>query len=347
VSPERQPSSELVERVLSGTDPELARLAAEGMLPLPPVELVPLQVKLASGEVEELARTARSSLTDLPVARVVEVIEEGVSAEVLRWFAMERRDTGVLEPILRRRDVPRDLLAAVAGSLPPKLQEVLLVRQDAIVEHPAILEALERNPQLSTYAKRRIAEFHEHLIPVEEPEDEEEEFPDEPSDEEVRAAVEEAAGRHLPADEDGKSEKDDLTGLTEPQIRTLPVPVRRKLARTARSRTLQGILIRDPNPQVAVTAMGGASLSDGEVEKLAASRSVVGEILEEIARRRDWINKYKVVSALVHNPRTPAGLAVRLLPRVSVRELRMLARDHNVPNAVRTHAQRLYRMKRR
>jgi hypothetical protein len=317
------------------------------MLPLPPADLIALQVELASGETEELARTARSSLTDLPVARAIEVIEEGAPARILRWFALERRDPSILESILRRRDVPRDLLVTLARTLAPKLQEILLVRQDAIVEHPEILDSLAQNPQLSSYAKRRIAEFQEHLIPTEEPEEEDEALPGEPTEEEVQAAVEEAAGRELPADADGKSEKEDLTGLTEAQIRTLPVPVRRKLARTARARSLQGILIRDPNPQVAVTAMSGASLSDGEVEKLAANRSVVGEILEEIARRRDWINKYKVVSALVHNPRTPPGLAVRLLPRMSVRELRMLARDHNVPNAVRTHAQRLYRMKQR
>jgi hypothetical protein len=355
VSPERQPASELIERVLAGNDSELTRLAAEGMLPLPPADLLALQVRLASGpasglasgEDEEVARTAQGSLAEVPAARVIEVIEEGASAEVVRWFALQRRETNILEAILRRRDVSRELLVTLAESLPPNLQELLLVRQDAIVEHPEILDSLARNPRLSSYAKRRIAEFHEHLISVHEPEEEEEEFPDEPSDEEVRAAVEEAAGRELAADEGGKSEKEDLTGLTEAQIRTLPVPVRRKLARTSRSRSLQNILLRDPNPQVAVTAMSGASLSDGEVEKLAASRSVVGEILEEIARRRDWINKYKVVSALVHNPRTPAGLAIRLVPRVSVRELRMLSRDHNVPNAVRTHAQRLYRMKRR
>jgi hypothetical protein len=347
VSSGRHSPSELVERVLSGGDPELTRLAAEGMLPLPPADLVALQVRLTSSATEPVAHTARSSLGELPVSRVVEVIEEGAPPEILRWFALERREETILETVLRRRDVPRDLLVTLAESLPPRLQELLLVRQDAIVERPEILDSLGRNPRLSTYAKRRIAEFREHLVPAEEPEEAAEELPDEPSDEEVQAAVEEAAARELPADRSGDSETDDLTGLTEAQIRTLPVPVRRKLARTSRSRTLQGILLRDPNPQVAVTAMSGASLSDGEVEKLASSRSVVGEILEEIARRRDWISKYKVISALVHNPRTPAGLAVRLLPRVSVRELRMLSRDHNVPNAVRTHAQRLYRMKRR
>ena len=348
MSPGRSSLSELIERVLSGDAPDLARLAAEGTVPLPEDELIALQVALASGGTGDVAATARSALAEVEADRVAGVIAGGASPEVLRWFAAERNEPAVLEAILRRRDAPHDLLASLARSLSPKLQEVLLVRQDAIIEHPEILDALEANPRLSSYGRRRAKEYREHLIPTGEPEPEpEEEHEGEASDEEVRTAVEEASQRELPADRDGKGEREDSTGLSEAQIRTLPVPVRRKLARTTKSRSLRVTLLHDPNPQVAVTAMSGANLSDGEVEKLCASRSVVGDVLEEVARRRDWVSKYKVVSALVHNPRTPVGLAVRLLSRISVRELRMLSRDHNVSNAVRTHAQRLYRMKRR
>lgn len=346
MSPGRSSLSELIERVLSGDAPDLARLAAEGTVPLPEDELIALQVALASDGAGDVAATARTALGEMAADRVADVIAGGASPEVLRWFAAERREPAVLESILRRRDAPHDVLASLARSLSPKLQEVLLVRQDAIVQHPEILDALEANPQISSYSRRRAREYREHLIPAEEPEPEEE-HEGEASDEEVRTAVEEASKREPPAGRDGAGEKEETTGLSEAQIRTLPVPVRRKLARTTKSRSLRVTLLHDPNPQVAVTAMSGANLSDGEVEKLCASRSVVGDVLEEIARRRDWISKYKVVSALVHNPRTPVGLAVRLLSRISVRELRMLSRDHNVSNAVRTHAQRLYRMKRR
>ena len=45
------------------------------------------------------------------------------------------------------------------------LQEALLLRQDAIVEEPLILDALERNPYLSPFSRRRILEYREHLLP--------------------------------------------------------------------------------------------------------------------------------------------------------------------------------------
>jgi hypothetical protein len=53
-----------------------------------------------------------------------------------------------------------------------------------------------------------------------------------------------------------------------------------------------------------------------------------------------------IVHALVANPRTPVGIGVRLVPRLSVRELRELSRDRNVSDAVRSTALRLYRIKR-
>ena len=342
---EPQSRNPLIERVLSGEDTGLSRLAAEGLLPLPPEELLPVQVALATGDDEEIAQTARTALLEIPADRLANLVAEGIGSDVLRWVARERREPRLLEALIQRRDAPHDLLADVAEIAPPRLQELLLVRQDAIVAHPEILESLERNAALSTYSKRRIGEYREHLLA---PGDAAEEADaDEPTDEEVRAAIEEARGRSVSADRSGPVETEQSTGLSDGQIRTLPVPVRRKLARTTRSKSLRDVLVRDPNPQVALAALSGSNLTEGDVEKLAASRSVAGEVLEEIARKRDWITKYKVVAALVHNPRTPAGLAVRLLPRVSVRELGLLARDHNVSQAVRTNAQRLYRMKRR
>lgn len=342
---ERSTGDDLAARVRGGADPKLALLAAQGLLPLPPEDLVPLQVELAEGDDPDLAGLSSASLAALPAGRVTGMIQHGASGEVLVWFARTRREPEVLEAVLRRRDVPRELLAELAEKVPARVQEVLLLRQDAILERPEILDALERNPDLSAYSRRRIGEFRAHLLPREKPSGADEPATPrskEPTDEELLEAIEEATEH--PAGSAG--ELDSQTGLAETQIRQLPVPVRRKLARGA-SKSLRSFLIRDPNPQVAVSALSEGGLSDGEVEQVAANRSVVGEVLEEIARRREWVTKQKIASALVHNPRTPAGVAIRLLPRIPLRELGGLAKDHNVSSAVRTQAGRLYRMRRR
>ena len=86
-------------------------------------------------------------------------------------------------------------------------------------------------------------------------------------------------------------------------------------------------------------------LSDEEIEQIASNRSVAEEVLTMIANNRHWSRKYNIVHALVKNPRTSVGLAVRMVSRLSTRDLRNLSRDRNVSEAVRNTASRLYRIK--
>lgn len=338
----------LAEKVLSGDDPQMALLAARGLLPLPPETLIPLQVRLATGSGGadgELARAAAESLRSLEPKVGVPYLRREAGEEVLAWFATHGTSPELLEAIIRRRDVPRRILVELAPRLSPALQESLILRQDAIVEEPAILDALGDNPDLTSYARRRIGEYRKHLLPREEaaaepPEPLDEVFPDDPGEEEVEAAIEEA--RRQP----DKGEVDEEgTGLSEAQIRFLPVPVRLKLTRGA-PRGLRSILIRDPNPLIARSVLRNNRFSESEIEQIAQNRNIDDKVLGEIAREREWLTKYRIVHALVRNPRTPVAQSVKLVPRLSVRDLRLLSRDRNVPEPVRSTAQRLYRIKR-
>ncbi len=330
--------SSLREQVRSGGNRQLQLLAAEGMLPLPPEELIALQVDLAQGEDAEVAGRARTSLQSVDVRLAKAFLEREAGEEVLGWFAEEGAHPVLLEAVLRRRDVPRRLLARLARRLPPDLQEILLLRQDAIIEEPFILEALEENPEVSGYSLRRIAEFREHLLPRQRSAPAPSAF-EEMDDAALEAALDEV--RPLPESGEIDTEK---TKLSEGQIRMLPVPARLKLTRGA-PRTLRTILLRDSNAQVAVSVIINNNLTDQEVEQTAASRAVVDEVLQMIAKKRDWVAKYHVAKALVFNPRTPLATAVRLVSRLSVRDLKELGRDRNVPDAVRSTGLRLYRIK--
>lgn len=344
----------LAERVRGG-DRELARLAARGLLPVAPEDLIPLQVELAAGGDAELAPLARGALGALDPRLAAGYLARRAGAAELAWFAGASRDRRVLEALIRRRDVPRRLLVELAPRLSADLQEALVRRQDALVEEPAIADALEANPQLAPDVRRRLAEYRRHLlrrpaegVPPAEPAAggtpgaaaADETLVAEPADEEMRRALAEAA-----AAPPGEGEREPSTGLTEAQVRLLPVPVRMRLARGA-PRNLRNILIRDPNPVVARAVLRGNTFSDQEIEAVASNRSVDEEVLLEISRRREWVGQYRVALALVRNPRTPLALSVRLVARLAVRDLRTLSRDHNIPDAVRTTAGRLYRIKR-
>jgi len=212
----------------------------------------------------------------------------------------------VVEAILRRRDLPIDLLRITAERLSPDLQEVLLLRQDAILEMPEILDSLERNPRLSAFARRRIAEYRQHLLPRQR----EQVATAVPSEafffDEESFSVEElnqiASALKLPPE----GEVDRESGLSEHQIRSLAVPIRLKLSRGA-SRTLRAVLIRDINPNVAMTTLTQSAFTEDEVELLASTRAVVEDVLIAISRKRGWVSRYNVVHNLGRNTRLPAG----------------------------------------
>ncbi|MEO8276760.1 MAG: hypothetical protein ABI639_11125 [Thermoanaerobaculia bacterium] len=333
-------SNPLVDQVLSGQSRELQLLAAQGILPLSAQELIPLQVELSASESAEISGYARSSLEELDPNLAATFVGTEASEAVLEYFASNPSHPLVIEALLRRRDVPRDLLIDLASRLSADLQENLLLRQDAIIEEPEILNALETNPALSVYSRRKIAEYREHLLPRER-----RSTPDTPVelaaldlDAADIAAIEKA--KELPA----IGERDERTGLTESQVRALTVPLKIKLSRGA-SRTLRNVLVRDTNQSVALSVMNNSAMSEDEIAQVAGSRSVIDEVLTLITRRREWVAKYKVCWALVRNPRIAVGVAVRLLPKLSVRDLRTLSRDRNVSDGVRSAAGRLYRIK--
>lgn len=333
----------LARDVLEGSD-DAKMLAASGHLPLPVEELIPLQVRLAEAADQEIRRKASESLAQLEPKIAAALVQDGTSNEVMAYFGRHLRHPVVLEALLRRRDVPVELLLELAVVVEPELQEVLLLRQDLIVENPELLVELERNPSANAYTKRKINEYREHLLPREKrprkSRAELEQEADAISEEELVEAIEEVQ-EAVPAEGD----RDETIGLNESQVRTLPIPVRLRLTRGA-SKALRGILIKDPNPMVATSVLSSNPLSELEVEHIANNRAVIGEVLDAIGKSRSWIRKYSIMHALVKNPRTPVGMATRLVPRLSVRDLQQLAKDRNVANAVRSTAKRLYRMKR-
>lgn len=347
-----KPESELVARVLSGEDPGLTELAAQGILPLPTEELVYVQARLASSELA-VAELARRSLAERPDEEVLALLGD-TPALVAAFFAEHGSSDAVLRQAIAHRGLEPAVLVRIAPKVGADAQDALLQRQDLIVAEPAILDALERNHQLSAFARRRIGEYRRHLLAPEPSEVEEtatapqptapleeldEEAAEELSEEDFLARVIEDVA-NIPQD----GEVDEHTGLSEGQLRLLSPGVRMRLVRSA-GRGLRVMLLRDPNKQVALAVLDSGRMSDAEVELAAGNRKVCEDVLVRISNRREWVQKYRVVSALVKNPRTPVGLALRFLNRLSVRDLSLLRSDRGVSEAIRKNADRMFKTK--
>jgi hypothetical protein len=344
-----QPS--LLDRILSGQNRQLQVLAAQGLVPLPPEELIPIQVALTGSPDPEISSASQAALQSLDSGLLLEFLRTQAGDRELYYFATRAQNAVYTEAALRRKDVSRAILLALAPTLSPDLQEVLILRQDAILEEPQILLALEQNPQLSNYTRRRIWEYREHLLPREKlaplSAEQLQAEADRIGEEEMAEAIAEvkAKVRGKAGAEPVEGEVEEKTGLTDIEIRQLPVPMRVKLARNA-PRQIRNILIRDSNSMVAMTVLSSNSLPESEIENIANSRAVCEEVLNAIPKNKEWIGKYNIAKALVKNPKVQLTTSLKILPRLSVKDLRDLAKDKNTQEGVRSMALRMYQAKR-
>ena len=110
-------------------------------------------------------------------------------------------------------------------------------------------------------------------------------------------------------------------------------------------REARGILIRDANKIVATGVMHNPRITDHEVESISAMRQVADEVLRLIGMNQQWARSYPIIHNLARNPRTPMATAVHILPRIRTKDLKSIAQNRNVSEAVRRQAYRLSEMR--
>lgn len=144
----------------------------------------------------------------------------------------------------------------------------------------------------------------------------------------VDAGAEPAAGL-APADTD------------QPQLlSSLPIVERMKIAMKG-TREQRGQLIRDSNRMVATAVLSSPKLTDSEVEAFTKMGNVSEDVLRTIGMNRSWLKNYGVILGLVKNPKTPPAISMQLLGRLNEKDVKMLAVDRNVPEALRLIARKL------
>jgi hypothetical protein len=109
----------------------------------------------------------------------------------------------------------------------------------------------------------------------------------------------------------------------------------------------RSLLLKDPNRQVAMGVLSSPKITEDEIVLIAQSRNVSDDILRAVGKNKEWLKNYSVVLGLVSNPKTPPGVSIPLLPQIRPKDLGLLSKNRNVPEAIRTGANRLVLAKQR
>ncbi len=139
--------------------------------------------------------------------------------------------------------------------------------------------------------------------------------------------------------ESSSSEHDkDGTKLNIQQIiQKMTVPQKIKLALVG-GKEARGLLIREASKMIATTVLDNPRITIGEIEFFARSTNMSEDVLRRIGTNSEWSKKISVVSALVNNPKTPVGISLVFINRLSDRELGILEKSRDVPAPVRMSA---------
>jgi len=338
----------LVEQFRQGRIPrDLRLMAAQGALPLGPIDLADLLEFLLHDVDQEIRDSASASLAALPADVMLALARDRSSLPgLLSWILTHREEREVQEAVLQNTTLPDEAIEARASTLPEELAELVVINQVRLLRRTSLLEALEQNQGLSKDQRRRLRELRESFHigeqppeaaaapaaaapappPAEEPEEEE---PPPPANDA------EAVARYLGAEERQDNEK--VSAVTRLYRQNTAQKMISALKGTREDRA---ILVRDPNRLVSSAVLGSPKLTDVEIESFAGMKSLSDEVLRRIGNHKEWTKRYGVIANLVKNPRTPLGISIGLVSRLNPRDIKGLAVDRNVPEVIRKQAQK-------
>ena len=344
---------------------DLRLMAAQGALPLGPLDLLELLHHLLSDGDETVRRTAAKTMTGLPGEELLPIGKDRATPPpLLAWMLANRSEPDLLEGVLQNTSLADETIEAQAPSLPAELAELVVINQVRLLRRTSLLVALELNPNLNNDQKRRLRELRETFKieaeqaappPAAEPQlaappaSPAETVPPPPETaaaptppeavEDVSALSEEqAVARYLAADEQGEKEK-----VSAVQRLYRMNTVEKIITALKGNREERAVLVRDPNRLVATAVLGSPRITGAEIESFAGMKNVSDEILRIIGNHREWTKKYNVVSNLVRNPRTPLAISIGMVSRLNPRDLKGIAADRNVPEVIRKQAQKFVR----
>lgn len=337
---------------------EIRRFAAKGVLPLDFADRMRALFAVLRDPDSSIEAAAAATFARIPPDDLADFLRASdVNPVEIDTIANRTDDVIVLERVVRHRNVSDATLSALARTVTGTAQEALIVNQARLLQNPSLIDALFENPELTADSRRILNELKEEFFEKEAKRREArrrgKEKPVEPESmiEKPQGAVEGAGewGEEPTAEASPSAVEPEVPPGAEElfiRISRMTVPERVKLALTG-GREERRFLIADVSRIVGFAVLRARGLTITEVEGFCSMRHLDHDIFSKIATTRDWIRRPLIALALVKNPKVPLTISLPLIKRLRMRELRNIARDRNLPEAVRVMAGKIYLQRRR
>lgn len=152
----------VVKAVIHGTAPRPAQVAAaRGILPLPADDLLEVLVAFAMSDDAELSGHAKQTIRTHDVDTLNGLVQsDRTPVHVLSFLAtVNELPRKVLESIITNSRTPVTTVVKVAGETKSaELLDAISLNQQLLIQAPALIDAILKNPNRSSEADRRVAE---------------------------------------------------------------------------------------------------------------------------------------------------------------------------------------------
>ncbi|NWG13629.1 MAG: hypothetical protein HXY20_08855 [Acidobacteria bacterium] len=334
--------SDFFKTFLEGNVPLRVRMiAARGLAPVVPAEMLQILVMLCSDEDAGVSRQACETLagwTDEEIAG--QLSDDACAPSVLEYFALTRSSDAIREAIIGNRATPPGAIARLAQEVQERLLELILENRVRLLQSPEIVQKIRLNPSATPRILRQVQEIEQEFFSGKQQSyavgaaEQAAETVEAPAVPEPEILPEDLVLEGLPVDTEARE-----TVLSE-RLRRMTVPQKVRMALVG-PREARAVLVRDSNKLVSLSVLQSPKLSDSEIESYASMRNVSDEVLRQIGSSRELAKTYGVAHALVKNPKTPPMIAQRMLSRLTTRDLSLLVRDRGIPEVIRRGAQRM------
>jgi hypothetical protein len=312
-------SPEVIEDLRHGRAPRERKIAVcAGGAHLSPADRAEVLTVLAGDADEVVASRAQDAILSQPIESFVEAIKrEQALPALLSYAARNLADKpGICDAMVQNKNCPAEYLVPVARYLSTLGIQSLMEELDRVTESSALASALEHSTSLTVEQKNQLHELHGPSNPIDE------------------AALAEAAAL---VESDLARRQTLLQRLAK-----MTVAQRVQFAMKGGSEGRR-TLIRDNNKVVQRAVLQSPRLTDQEVEAFASMSSLTDEILRLIAGNRAFRKNYVVVRNLLNNPKTPLDVSLHMLPMLNAVDLKRLTSNKNIPETLRTTANKLHR----
>ena len=353
ITPEVLPAN-MRKHVDPGSPVPLRMMAAKGLVPLAPSEMLGALFILTFDSDVTIRQTAAKTAAGLPDRLLAPALrDEGTKAPVLGYFLdLLGQNSTYAEMIILNGTTSDAAVAKVASQCGPGIAEIIAQNQLRILRHEDIIRQLCRNRNASRALIDGVCDFavrsgvvledvpaiQEARVRVFGPEVLAKPVDRGPTAVEIMEEYRELADEASPPMEERKR-------LTLAQrVMKMSITEKIKLA-TIGNKEARGLLIRDTNRLVAVAVIRSTRITDGEVLRIAHNRAVLEDVLRVIYGNREWTKVYGIKLALVKNPKTPLAISLRFLSTLRESEVKELSRDRNIPSTVQHAARKMVEKK--